>query len=145
MQETWETQVWSLGRKDLLEEGLATHSRMPAWSLPQIEEPGGLPTIGLQRAGHNWSDLAQSMHYKMEVFIFFFVFLVSLSFPSLSSHVWEDFFIFGSKRSKNPRIKLIKMTNWPKWEKWQIICRLRLSQKPGINKMSLKMPGGGGW
>ena len=67
------------------------------------------------------------------------------SFPSLSSHIWECFLIFRRKRSQNPRIKLIIMTNWPKWEKWQIICRLKISQKPRINKMSLKVPGGGGW
>ena len=49
MQETW---VRSLGREDLLEEEMATHSSMLAWRIPWTEEPGGLQFMGLQRVGH---------------------------------------------------------------------------------------------
>ena len=45
MQETW---VQSLGWEDPLEEGVATHSSILAWRTPQTEEPGGLPSMGLQ-------------------------------------------------------------------------------------------------
>ena len=41
MRETEETCVWSLGGKDPLEEGMATHSSIPAWRIPGTEEPGG--------------------------------------------------------------------------------------------------------
>ena len=41
-----------------LEKDIATHSSIPAWRIPGIEEPGGLPSMGSHRAGHNWSDLA---------------------------------------------------------------------------------------
>ena len=44
-----EVQVPSLGRKDLPEKGMATHSRFLAWRLPWTQEPGGLQSIGLQR------------------------------------------------------------------------------------------------
>ena len=37
MQETW---VQSLGWKDLLENGMATHSSILAWRIPQTEESG---------------------------------------------------------------------------------------------------------
>ena len=37
-----ETQVWSLGQEDPLEEGMVTHSSILAWEIPQTEEPGGL-------------------------------------------------------------------------------------------------------
>ena len=37
----------------LLEEGMATHSSILAWRVPRAEEPGGLQSIGLQRAGLN--------------------------------------------------------------------------------------------
>ena len=37
-----ETQVWSLGRDDPLEKGMATHSNSLAWRSPWTEEPGGL-------------------------------------------------------------------------------------------------------
>ena len=42
MQETEETRVQSLGGKDPLEEGMATHSSILAWRIPCTEEPGGL-------------------------------------------------------------------------------------------------------
>ena len=29
-----------------------------AWRIPGTEEPGGLPSLGWQRVGHDWSDLA---------------------------------------------------------------------------------------
>ena len=60
MQEIWETQVQSLGWEDPLEEGMATHSSILAWRLPLTEEPGGLQSIGLQRVGQDWSDLAHT-------------------------------------------------------------------------------------
>ena len=48
-----ETQVWSLGREDSLEKGMATHSCIPACRIPRTEEPGGLWSMGLQRVGHD--------------------------------------------------------------------------------------------
>ena len=50
-----ETQVWSLGWKDPLETGMATHSTILVWKIPWIEEPGELQSIGLQKVGHNWA------------------------------------------------------------------------------------------
>ena len=44
-----ETPVRSLGREDPLEKGTATHSRILAWGIPWIEEPGGLQSMGSQK------------------------------------------------------------------------------------------------
>ena len=41
-----------------LEKEMATHSSVLAWRIPGTGEPGGLPSLGLHRVGHNWSDLA---------------------------------------------------------------------------------------
>ena len=41
-----------------LEEEMATHSSVLAWRIPWTEEPGGLPSMGSHRVGHDWSDLA---------------------------------------------------------------------------------------
>jgi len=60
VQESQETGVWCLGQEDPLEEGMATCSRIPAWGIPWTEEPGGLPSIGSQRVGHDWSNLAHT-------------------------------------------------------------------------------------
>ena len=45
--------VWSLGGGDSLEEGMATHSRIVAWRIPWIEDPGWLWSIELYRVGHD--------------------------------------------------------------------------------------------
>ena len=37
---------------------MATHSSVLAWRIPGTGEPGGLPSMGLYRVGHDWSDLA---------------------------------------------------------------------------------------
>ena len=39
--------------QDPLEKGMATHSSMLAWRIPWTEEPGGLPSMELQRVGHD--------------------------------------------------------------------------------------------
>ena len=50
MQETW---VQSLGWEDTLEKEMATHSSVLAWRIPGTGEPGGLPSMGSHRVGHN--------------------------------------------------------------------------------------------
>ena len=46
-------QLPSLGQEDPLEKKMAAHSSILAWEIPWTEEPGGLQSIGLQRAGHD--------------------------------------------------------------------------------------------
>ena len=41
-----------------LEKEMATHSSVLAWRIPGIGELGGLPSVGLHRVGHDWSELA---------------------------------------------------------------------------------------
>ena len=48
-----ERRVQSLGREDLLEKEMATHSSILAWEIPWTEEPGGLQSKGLQRVRHD--------------------------------------------------------------------------------------------
>ena len=43
---------------NLVEKEMATHSSVLAWRIPGTEEPGGLPSVGSHRVGHDWSDLA---------------------------------------------------------------------------------------
>ena len=47
-----ETQVQSLGREDVLENEVATHSGILAWEIPWTKEPGGLQSKGC-RVGHD--------------------------------------------------------------------------------------------
>ena len=48
-----ETQVQSLRWEDLLEKEMATHSRIPAWRIPWMEEADRLQSMGSQRVGHD--------------------------------------------------------------------------------------------
>ena len=61
MQEIQERWVRSLSQEDPLEEEMATHSSILAERILWTEEPDRLRSIGSQRVGHDWSDLAH-MH-----------------------------------------------------------------------------------
>ena len=41
-----------------MEKEMATHSSVLAQRIPGMGEPGGLPSMGSHRVGHDWSDLA---------------------------------------------------------------------------------------
>ena len=61
MQESQTMWVWSLGWKDPLEDGMATHFNILAWRIPWTEEPGELQSMGLQPVRHSWNDLAAAV------------------------------------------------------------------------------------
>ena len=50
IQGTW---VRSLGQEDPLEKEMETPSSILGWRIPGTEEPGGLQSMGSQRAGHD--------------------------------------------------------------------------------------------
>ena len=51
-----------------LEKETATHSSVPAWRIPGTGEPGGLPSMGLHRVRHYWSDLtAAASNWTTEI------------------------------------------------------------------------------
>ena len=50
--------VLNYPKLNILEKEMVTHSRILAWRIPWTEEPGGLPSMGSHRVGHEWSDLA---------------------------------------------------------------------------------------
>ena len=48
-----ETRIRSLGQEDPLGKGMAIHSSVLAWRIPGTGEPGGLPSVGSHRVGHD--------------------------------------------------------------------------------------------
>ena len=44
-----------------LEKEMATHSSVLAWRILGTGKPGGLPSMGSHRVGHDWSDLAAAI------------------------------------------------------------------------------------
>ena len=65
IQETQETQVWSLDGEDPLEEGKATHSSILAWRIPGTEESGVLQSMGSHRVGYNWATKHTCTQFKV--------------------------------------------------------------------------------
>ena len=59
MRESW---AQSLDWEDLLEEGMATHSSIPAWKSPWTEEPGGLQFMGLQKVRQDRATKQSTAH-----------------------------------------------------------------------------------
>ena len=58
VQKTEELWARPLGWEDSPEKGIAAHSSTLAWTVPWTDKPGGLPSIGTPRFGHDWSDSA---------------------------------------------------------------------------------------
>ena len=52
-----------------LEKEMATHSSVLALRIPGMGEPGGLPSMGSRRVGHDWSDLAVAAAFTSSVYI----------------------------------------------------------------------------
>ena len=52
-----------------LEKEMATHSSVLAWRIPETGEPGGLPSMGSHRVGHDWSDLAAALAIFQAMFL----------------------------------------------------------------------------
>ena len=52
---------------------MATHSSVLAWRIPGTGEPGGLPSMGSQRVGHDCSDLAVAATTRVIIFFLFYV------------------------------------------------------------------------
>ena len=48
---------------------MATHSSVLAWRIPGTAEPGGLPSMGWHRVGHNWSDLAAAVAFSKTIWV----------------------------------------------------------------------------
>ena len=51
-----------------LKKEMATHSSILAWRIPGMGEPGGLPSLGSHRVGHDWSDLAAAAAFFRKKF-----------------------------------------------------------------------------
>ena len=68
------TVSWLLAEVSVfLEKEMATHSSVLAWRIPGTGKPGGLPSLGSHRVGHDCSDLAAAAAV-FSFFLFFFFF-----------------------------------------------------------------------
>ena len=73
-----------------LEKEMATHSSVLAWRIPGTGEPGGLPSMGSHRVGHDWCDLAVAA-YTLSLFSLnlSLIFILCDHFKVLSFHIFK--------------------------------------------------------
>ena len=83
-----------------LEKEMSTHSSVLAWRIPGTGEPGGLPSMGVHRVGHDWSDLAAAAYTRTHTilcicvsvrlykYVCMCMCLCVLSFSILSDFLW---------------------------------------------------------
>ena len=84
MQETQvQSPAWVPGWEDPLEEGMAAHSYVLAWTIPRTEEPGGLQSIGSHRDRHRWSDWACTHACQVNNLIYYSFLLGCFGFVEL--------------------------------------------------------------
>ena len=76
---------------------VATHSSILAWRIPRTEGPGGLPSTGSHRVGHDWSDLAcmHALEKEMATHSSIFPWRIPWTeepgrLPSMGSHDWSN-------------------------------------------------------
>ena len=71
LQSFWITlrKLFYLPKAPFLEKEMATHSSVLAWRIPGTREPGGLPSMGSHRVGHDWSDLAAVAVARLHLFM----------------------------------------------------------------------------
>ena len=63
-----------------LEKEMATHASILVWRIPGTGEPGGLPSTGLHRVEHDWSDLAAAAAYTKNIFVIFMKLIIIWAF-----------------------------------------------------------------
>ena len=99
---------------------MATHSTVLALRIPGTAEPGGLPSMGLHRVGHDWNDLA----------IFHCVYVPQLSYPFV--YWWTSRLLpcpgcykqccdehWGTCVSLNSSFLCVYAQQWDWWVIWQ--------------------------
>ena len=72
---------------------MATHSSVLAWRIPGTGQPGGLPSMGSHRVGHDWSDIAAAAVTTSDIEHLFMCLLASC-IASLKKYLFKSFALF---------------------------------------------------
>ena len=133
--------VQSLAQEDLLKEGMATHPNIPAWRIPWMEKPGGLQSIGSQRARHDWSNLARThardFYSKIFVIKWIWVWIPNLSLafcitlgnvltmnPSVNFCIWK----VGFNDYTSEYYSSLRRKSWHPCYSWKDLGGIMLSE-----------------
>ena len=119
---------------------MATHSSVLAWRIPGIGEPGGLPSMGLDRVGHDWSDLAAAAAAADQVSGYMTLSILN----AIDCVLCSDINCFDEARTKDPN-PVVSLQAW----NISILSHLgecKPSKKRGLQRTDFKlMLGDGTW
>ena len=87
-----------------MEKAMLSHSSTLARKIPCTEEPGGLPSMGPHRVGHDWSDLAAASALTM-------FYAPSTLFIRIGSTKWQPTPVFLLVKSHGQR-SLVNYSPW---------------------------------
>ena len=82
---------------------MATHSSILAWRIPGMAEPGGLPSMGSHRVGHDWSNLAAAAYIYIYTYIYVCIYIYLRFCP-------KDLFT-GSPKERGYKL-LVSLLSW---------------------------------
>ena len=106
---TWLSDFTFIFHFHALEEEMATHSSILAWRIPGMAEPGGLPSMGSHRVGHDWSDLAAAAANQTKSTT---IFSVPVELLFLNWALVRGYQLFGG---------MVKTESWETPSGWYII------------------------
>ena len=86
-----------------LEKEMASHSSVLAWRIPGTGEPGGLPSMGLHRVGHNWRYLAAAEAANLFLWCSMLLSLLIFYIPLTRMYIP----LFGCKRLYTNKVQLV--------------------------------------
>ena len=100
---------------------MATHSNVLAWRIPGMAEPGGLPSMGSHRVGHDWSGLAAT---AAMLFIATWMDLEIIILSEVSqrktniTHIWKLSFKKDTTELTEIDLQILKTNLWLREEGW---------------------------
>ena len=94
---------------------MATHSSVLAWRILGMGEPDGLPSMGLHRVGHDWSDLAAAASLIHDRYYTDFL-VVLLNNIVRSTYLWNHMETLGWFGMKDIDLVCIMKYGWV-WRK----------------------------
>ena len=80
---------------------MATHSSVLAWRIPGTGKPGGLPSRGSHRVGHDWSNLAVAAQRKRIFKRIYICITESLCWTPETNTLSINYTYFNLKKEKN--------------------------------------------
>ena len=101
-----------------LEKEMEAHSCILAWRIPRTAEPGGLPSKGSHRVGHDWSNLAAAAAGIRNVSM-----IVQAGFgPRLLRCIWKECIPWAQMLATSHTKKSTKLLRYLVFLNWLTAC-----------------------